>query len=356
MNSGFKNILGYRGVSAAMVAGQRTPLGLVNGVQTHRIWVTITGLLTISASAGPVIINRGSLAAAFQFFLNENGTDTWQQDGRIAAFVMQMLSPDNVQPNLRLTSTANGAYQLKERICLYAVSPIAAVPRETAYMEADPRQRFELQAALNANPVAQIATGVTATLTGVTFSVTQDYVANETNLPQLRPRIREQIETITGANPAYPSYIRTNNRIRGIIIQQDTVGAGEVSDIINSLAVRGDNGDLIGPQPIPMDDLAAMQELEFGGAVYNGAAGAPTSPNPANGAYLAFYYQKHGRLNSVLYPWRDYTNFRIEFNCQPSVTAGATSSQIRLQILELERPSPVAGRNLVTPDLPAYLK
>jgi hypothetical protein len=355
MQSGFKNILNYRGASNVLTAGQRTAMPLVNGVQTQRLWVTVTGTLTITASAGPVILNRGSLLGALTFFVNENGTDVWQQDGRIAGFVTQCFAPSNVLPNLRLTSTANAAYALKERVCLFASSPIAAVPRETAFLESDPRQRFELQVLLAANGVANIASGVTATLTNVQFSIEQDYNATETALPILRPRIREQVETISGANPAYPSYIKSNNRIRGIIIQQDTTGAGEVNDIINSLAIRGDNGDLIGPQPVPMEDLAAMQQLEFGGAVYNGAAGAPTAPSPANGAYLMFHYQKFGRLKNVLFPWRDYTNFRIEFNCQPSVTAGAGTSNIRIQLLELERPAPVAGRNLVTPTLPAWL-
>jgi hypothetical protein len=350
MNSGYKKILNFRGTTPTMTAGSRSTIDLINGVQTHGFWVTVTAQLDITV-AGTSIVNGGSILAALTFFLNQNGEDIWQQDGLIAGFIMQCYSQSVVTANVRAANAGvQAATLLNERVYLYATNPYSVIPRETAFQENDPRQRFQLQPLLAANPYAQVIRAGTGTITNVQVSVEHEYVANISALPFLRPRIREQVEPVNGTNPFLPSFVKTNNRIRGLIIKQETDVAGLVGDIINSVALRGDNGDLFGPQQIPYDDLAHKQETEFGGAAYN-AAGTIVKKS------LVFInFQTWGRLANVLYPWRDYLNFRLEFNCQPSVTAGATNSRIRIQLLELERAQPVAGRNIVTPTLPAFLE
>ena len=61
----------------------------------------------------------------------------------------------------------------------------------------------------------------------------------------------------------------------------------------------------------------------------------------------------------MLFPLRDYRNFRAMLDAQPSVTAGvgAGTSIVRALLVELEVPEPNGNRLLVRPGgLPAYLR
>lgn len=356
-NSGYKMIQNFRGAvnpNPMVPGGGRGSVDLINGVQTHGFWVTVTAQLDVTVNCTSVI-NGGDILAACQFFLNMNGEDVWQMDGLIAGFLTQCYAPSLVGNRL-IPANANiqAAKVLRSQAFLWAVNPMAVIPRETTFQENDPRQRFQLQVNLNGATAAALAGSVlnvgagTAAITNLTVAVEQHYVAGETALPFFRPRIREQVDPVNAANPALPSRIYTNNRIRALVIKQETDGAGLVTDIITALAIRGDNGDLWGPQQIPLVDAVRQMEVQLGGGV------SALSPYP-NGSLLFLNFQPYGRLASVLYPYRDVPNFRIEYNCLPSVTAGATNSRIRTSIIELERPAPVQDRNLVTPTLPDFL-
>ena len=356
-NSGYKQILNFRGSAnpnPLVPGGGRGSIDLINGVQTHGFWVTVTAQLDVTVNCTSVI-NGGDILAALTFFLNQNGEDVWQMDGLIAGFLTQCMAASLVG-NKVIPANANvqAATLLRSTCFLWSVNPWSVVPRETAFLENDPRQRFQLQVNVNgatsaaaAATILRIGAGA-ATLTNIAVAIEQEYVANEVALPFFRPRIREQVDPVAAANPALPSRIYTNNRVRGLVIKMETDIAGLVTDIISGLAIRGDNGDLWGPQQVPWVDAVRKMETEFGGGV------SATSPYP-NGSMLFINFQKYGRLASVLYPYRDLANFRIEYNATPSVTAGATNSRIRTSIIELERPAPVQDRNLISPTLPDFL-
>jgi hypothetical protein len=358
MNSGYKMIQSNRAAmnpSPLVAGGGRAAVDLINGVQTHGFFVTVTGQLDVTVNCTSVI-NGGDVLGALTFFLNMNGEDVARWDGLISGFMTQVLAPSLVGNRL-IPANANiqAATVVRSQAFLWMVNPQAVIPRETAFQENDPRQRFQLQAEITSGATAAAAAaGIlrigagAATLTNITVNVEQHYVANETALPFFRPRIREQVDSVAAANTAMPSRIFTNNRIRGLCIKQETDGAGLVTDIITALALRGDNGDIWGPQQVPWVDAVRQMELQYGGGV------SATSPYP-NGSLLYINFQPYGRLASVLYPYRDVPNFRVEYNCLPSVTAGATNSRIRTSIIELERPAPVQDRNIVTPTLPDFL-
>lgn len=356
-NSGYKMIRNFRGAmnpNPLVPGGGRGSVDLINGVQTHGFLVQVTAQLDVTVNTSGVI-NGGDILSALSFFLNMNGEDIWQMDGLIAGFLTQCYAPSLVGNRLiPANGNVQAATQLRSQCFLWSVNPMAVIPRETAFQENDPRQRFQLQVALNGATAAALSGSIlnltlgTAAITNVNVQVTQIYSAGETALPFFRPRIREQVDAVNAANPALPVRIYTNNRIRALVIKQETDVAGLVNDAILSLAIRGDNGDIWGPQPVPWLQAVREMEVEMGGGV------SALSPYP-NGSMLLLNFQPYGRLASVLYPYRDVPNFRIEYNCLPSVTANAVNTRIRTSIIELERPAPVQDRNLVTPTLPDFL-
>ena len=145
-------------------------------------------------------------------------------------------------------------------------------------------------------------------------------------------------QKVSGADKALDIFLRPYNYLRGLVLQQDTT-IGEVSDIINGLQLHGDRREVIGPEMNDWSLLTQAQENDWGGNIL----GAP--------AYLYVNFQRGGRLGNVWNPQQD-SNLRLTVDCQPSVVAGATTSTIRVAMLELERdPAAVdlAGVSLVSP-------
>lgn len=306
------------------VAGDRAFSRLINAVQSHYVELVVTGILTIAGGAATAIRNRGSILAAFdEIGIDENGTDRHIMTGRVARVLSEMASARTIAPT-RLTNTAAAAYNLRETIRLYFAHPFSAVPRETAFLEHDTRQLLQafvkLAASGGADKIAKVGGAVTATLTGLKVNVTHGYDAQESDRPYFIPITRQLVIPVAGAAANLQAFIKTSNAIRAIVVSQEDTGEGEVSDIINGLAFRGDFRDLIGPGERKWLDMVDAQQLEFGGDM--------TSP-----AHVGLNFQTHGRLAAVLNPNQD-NNLRFEFDCQPSVS-GSGSSQIRVTTVEL---------------------
>jgi hypothetical protein len=140
--------------------------------------------------------------------------------------------------------------------------------------------------------------------------------------PWLSPYIRQIVAQVAAANPNQRIDLRATRYLRGLLIQQDTTGEGEVSDIINSVILRGDRKSIIGDGGVPFRDLQQAQAYEMGGAL------------PAG--YLWIDFARYGRLSTLWNPNQD-TNLRLELNVQPSVTGTPVSSLVRVIMVEYEK-------------------
>ena len=340
----------------AGVAGQRVFSRLINGVQTHYVQLRSTGVVTVT-TALTAVRNKGSIWSAWQFIgLDENGRDRVLIDGRALRALSEAFAINQLSAT-RLTSTVTGATTLVESARIYFAHPLCAAPAETVFKERDPRQTLQIFAQLASdNGTAEIATGGAISYsTTPSIAIEHGYDDITGELPIFIPSIRQQVVSVASANAQLTEFIKTSNFIRGILIQQDDAGAGEVGDIINSFAFRADGDDIYGPGVITWDDLERGQEFEFGGNVYTffgsptlaGGASPGGSPGVGLGAssYLMMNFQQNGRLANVVSP--ALLNLRFEFNVSTSGAAGTTGNKIRLTILELER---VAG--LVTDRIP----
>ena len=361
-----------KGATSALVANQPQNIDLTTGVQNRRLLMTVTATVTVANQDGAARVrNRGSvLALISELAVSEGGYDTWQQvDARMLGFLTGILSaaPRTQSLNaVRLSDqalAANAAYNLKEYAVINFGNPLGVSENETFYLEANASQRFQLRVTTNADATRIFAANAgttTVALSNIIVTLEQDYSITEPGLPYLKPQWRTQTLPVPSASAQLQQLILTQNRLRGIVIQQDTTGVGEVTDIINSFALRGDNADIIGPNQINYAEWRSYHATKYAGAdVADGVLGALTGPittKDTSNAYGFMDFQPDGRLSSLAYPNAQFTNLRFEFNCQPSVVAGAASSVIRIALLEMARPQPVAGKNMVTVELPPFLQ
>lgn len=334
-----------RGIMQVPTAGGlRGQLRLLNNKRTLRLYVTVKAQVQITTLA-TAVINKGNAAALLKLFINENGKDRVAVDGRVASHLTACYAA-NTPTNTRLSAVAVATYNLVERIVLHFSPRQSVVPSETCFAENSPTAPLFIEAEAYAGGFAKLLTGGAGTINSLTVEVEQEFV-DEANapLPYFITTMREQTENVSGVNSAFPIFVRTANKLRGVVITQDS-DAGEVSDILTTVALRGDNGDIIGPNPITFDDFAQMMENEFAGQVYNPA----DATRKCSHVFLNF--QQDGRLSRLIDPYRDYTNLRFEFG---TATSAAANPRVRLTYIELERPTPVDGRVLVTPYLPKEL-
>lgn len=319
-------------IDPTVVGQSRQYSDLLNGTQTRWIDFVLSATITIGTAAAAAILNRGSLLAAVNSMgVEENGTDRIVIDGRVARFYAEVSSPSALTAQ-RLTSTAVGATQLRELVRVYFAHPFSINPMETAYVEQNVLAKLQAFVLLAESSATKIATpgggGGTVVLSNVTVTVAQKHDRFMAPVkPLFVPFIKQYVDTVVGADALHTIPIKTPRYIRFMFISQETSTSGEVNDIVNSLALRGDARDIIGPTMQAMQDLDNAMEAEYGGAVYA----------TANHAHLALQFAENGRLTGCINPLQD-TNLRIEANVQPSASAG--SSLIRITTLELER---VAG-------------
>lgn len=329
----------YAAGAASVDSGQRQYNRLLAQGQTHFLTVVLTAVLAVTAN-GTAVLNRGSLMAAFdEMGIVENGRDRQNIDPRILRYIAEAAAPSTTTA-VRATVATVQTTNLKETFRVYFAHPYSLNPRETAFLVRDPSTDYSFFHKLNGtnNGVAKIIAGGTATLQSVAVKVTQDFDEYEVERPQFLPTIRMITQKVAGTDKALDVYLRPNNYLRGLVIQQDT-NVGEVTDIVNGLQLHGDRREVIGPEMVDWDTLKRAEEYDWGGNVLGA------------GAYLYINFQRNGRLASVWNPQQD-ANLRLTFDCQQSVTSGATTSTIRIAMLELERdPSVVdlAGKPLVGP-------
>lgn len=317
------------------IAGQRVTSDLKNGFKNY--WIRLVARATVQVAVAPAtaLRNRGSVFAMFdEIGIDENGTDRHLYDGRMLRFISEVHAPsalDSVRAQVAI-----GTYNLEEQATLFFSHPLAAAPEETSYREIDARQKLQVFAKLNATPSARIFNvgGATVTISNISIDVKQVFDDRSPTVPLFIPVARQMLFEVSGTNPLATEYIKTSRFTRGIAIMQDTDTDGEVSDIINALALRGDNRDIIGPQQISFRDLVLDQEAIYGGAVTQ------------QGGYLFLNFQENGKLSNIINPADD-VNLRFEFDWK--VSAGAGTSRVRVALLELERTAGLVAKELPFP-------
>jgi hypothetical protein len=349
---GFRNIMQPKG-SVVAVANQDAFIQLVNSVQTIRLLVSLTAVMTITAPV-TTIQGTGSLSQAVRIGLVDAGTDRVRVEGKSLLFIANCWAPSAVTETA-ITTTGNQVTTMLCRFPVWFASPFSANPMEAAFLERDPNTVLQFAVfQKSTTPASFIVAGGTAVLGAITASVTQEAQFNRTTLPYYIPTMREVTMPVTNANANMDFILNTKlNKLRGILLAQDT-NVGTVNDIIqptSSLALLGDNAQLIGPQLIPIDQLAELQEFEFGGSVYPVTNASWLCSQ--RGAQIFFHFQKWGRLANLLNP-QEYTNLRFNVNVNVSAQVGATTSLLRATLLEMERP-PKAGDRAVVAPLPAAL-
>lgn len=328
--------------SMALAEGQRARALLLADRSTYSVDVTLEGQVDITGAV-TAILNRGSLFAALTAIgLEEEGGERWNVDARALRHYAEASAPSKLSAT-RLTNTAVGTYVLKEHMRIHFAHPLSVDPRETSYREHNPGLRLEVFFDLAAGAISRLVKGGAAQLSNVKVTVAEvsERLTDAGELPFFIPVVRMISMPVAQAQTDLTVEIKTTNRIRAMVVSQDTA-EGEVNDIIKSAILRGDNTFILGPEAQRWDDLARAQEYEFGGDVYE----------TAKGSHVCFNFQTHGKLGKVLYPAVQDRNMRFVFDAAPS--AGKAGSTIRVMLVELEHDNYQGpdGRRVTRADLP----
>lgn len=310
---------------AAPAANSTTKTDLVKKVRTLWFQFRVRARVTLGGGPATSILNRGSVLCGFdRLGIDEGGTRMIDADPRLLQMASQMLAPrDTDHGRVRLTQVADGAYNLEESVFLPFSSVQVAGPTESVYLERNPEKEFKafVQRAADSLVNRIVATPGTAVIDNITVEVVQRYDLERNKRTVLLPVIRQLEQVIAGASTRFPFKIDSTSYLQGMIVQQDTQSRGEVTDIINRLALRADGRDFIGPDPVPYEELQAAAQMEFSGDV-------------VSGGYLPIWFRKGGRLGNIVNA-NSLANFRLDLDCQPSVVAGAGTSIVRVLLLEL---------------------
>jgi hypothetical protein len=322
----FAEIISAAGQIVAPVANVVTKTELVRAVRNFVIDLRLRLTVTLAGGPATAILNGGTPWAAFdRVGLDENGTKRVDLDPRLAILWTAMFTgQDNDAGRVRATNLADGPYALEESIMLpFSGYPIAG-PAESVFLERNVNNAFSAFVTKGPDSVANrlVQTPGTAVTSGVTVEVAQRYDWERAKRTMLVPVVRQVELQIPAASTEMVFKIDSTRYLQGIIVQQDTSGAGEVSDIINRFALRADGRDLIGPGLVDYEQLQSLAQQEFAG---------PVVPRGA----LPLWFRKGGRLGNILNP-NALSNLRAVMNVQPSVTPGAGTSVVRLLLLELE--------------------
>lgn len=309
---------------------------LISGVKTLGLLFRLRATITLAGGPATALRRAGSAFGLIdQIGLEDNGRDVANMSGLMLRFLSQMVSAQHLTAT-RITSYANGATALEETAFLPFAWPQSVSPIETAFVERDPRNALQAFAVWNNTGTKLVATGGTAVLSAVTLTVQQVLDPDMGRQPVFIPEYRVISQPITASVINNPIYLKTNQFLRGLVIQQDT-DIGEVDDIITSLTIRDDSRDYVGPNPVLFEDLARAQELQFGGNMHAfGFDGSAAATQPNLNAYLGVNFQEAGRLSRALNPEAG-QNLRLEVTGLPSVTGGAATSSIRTLLMELTR-------------------
>lgn len=344
-----------KGTLAVPLTGARAQVILDNRKRTKRLIVTIAALLTVAGAPGGAVRNDGRLSSILTHAVNENGEDTYGPNR--AWMLRQLAEASAAQPLAAVTLPASGAlpiavYPLYEQYAINFGDPRIIGPSETDFMERDPSSFFTFDTfitpGINAvNSLVAPAGGSTITLSDVTVNVSQHYTdLAGANYPIYKPRTREELTTISGANPQELLYVKTQQRLRRLAIGAEatvTADGGVIitDDVILATRLIGDGGfNVIGPNQEAFENLVESQRADFGGDV------------TFRGAVLVSDFADNGRLSNTLYPQFQAPNFRYEASVQPSAIVGP--SRVVKLIEELTRPDAANGWAVVSPELPEW--
>lgn len=297
-----------------------------NNKRTERYQMRVTGQVDITV-AGTGLVNRGSILGALtDIGYNDGGTDKVVVDARLARFIAEALAPSALPATRLANAGIQAATLLSEIVPIWLSARGTINPNETKYVEVN-KQLQQQPFITPLRLITRLATGpaLAGTVTNLQATVEQVYDDLVATPPWLSNYVRQVVQDVAGANPSLRVDLRGSRYIRGIAIQQDSA-LGEVSDIINSLVLRGDTYSFFGENPIPFVDLQQMMTEEQGGAV--SAALAP--------GYLFIDFARYGRLSTMWNPYQD-TNLRLELNVQPSAIVGNSASKVRVALIEYER-------------------
>jgi hypothetical protein len=321
-------------------AGQFAKSQIFSGLRTGYFIVTLAGALT---TAGPItdIFNNGSLAALFTLLsVQENNDDVVLWDPRLSVGLTSAIAAGD-GANVRLNTLTPGTYNLREQIVIPFAWPLSGNEWETSFVEKNPQaptyvrlQPWGGYNPANAAGLAPILAGGTASLANLTVTIEQIADKNQVAYPPIfRPRFTQIINSVSAANAQLRTLLTTSAPQRGVLFMQDT-NVGMVNDIVNTYRILSDYQGIDAPNFVNYDRMARYQRQIFGGNVFQyGGIGV----DPAGGSMLFRNWQSGGRLSEIIVPDVMGQNFRIETNCQPSVTAGATSSNLVAGIISLEK-------------------
>ena len=303
-----------------------------SGVRTHAVRLTISQLLDITADASS-LRNRGSVLGLFdEVGVFVDGEDRFLADPRSLRALNEAFSvsalPHTRQVDLTAAATA---LTLTETIEIPMAYPRGAKPEETAFLERDIRQEMQVFVKYNGNAAKVVGGGTVGALAAPTIRVTQLYDSLRAELPLLRPAMRQIVRSVSAANTQEEIHIRGARYIGAIVIQQDS-DIGEVSDIINSIALYGDEGRAIIPQPLNLAAAVGQAAFDAGGDL-------------SSRSYFVLNFIRSGRLSHLLHPGA-YNNLRLVLDVQPSVTAGATNSRVRVTLYEFDRDTELTSAEL----------
>lgn len=330
-------------------ANQDAPSKIFSGFRNHNFRMRIRGTETLAGGPATRLKNAGSpWARVSSIRLDEAGTERWNLSGMEARFLSELVAPRGLSRNQRIATLADGAQALEESIFLPAAWPLSIKPEETAWLERNAKNATNLTVRWNndATPTNPLVT-TAGTITPSAYSVTIEQDFDDAKEPDpaggLRlirpiflPRYRVIQQQIAAANAELPIEILTDKFLRAIVIHQVT-NVGDVDDIVNSLALISDDRELIGRMTNAEDVFRSAQQEFAGNLEAFGNSGSAAQPD--QGCYIPISFQKSGQLARILNPRTD-INLRLILNVQPSVVAGATTSFVRVLLVELER---VAG-------------
>lgn len=347
-----------KGTVSVPLTGARASVQLDNRKRTDRLIITIAATLTVAGAVAGAVRNGGRLSALLSHAVNENGEDTY---GPSRAYMLRQLAEYDAMSPLAATTLPASAnlpiavYPLYEQYEIGFASRRIVGPSETAFMERDPNSYLYLDTFLtpgfNAANTLVAPAGATLTLSGITVTVEQVYAdLGGAAYPFFKPRLREQLQTVSGTNPSEMINVRTQQRLRRVALASEHVVAADggviiTDDVILATRLIGDGGfNVIGPNQSNWTNLVQSQRAVAGGdSTYEGTA-------------FISDFADHGRLANTIFPFYQAPNFRYEASVQVSPSSGAGTSRTVQVIEELTRPEASNGWAVVSSELPEWAR
>lgn len=311
--------------------GQRKTSKIENNHRIEKLQLVVTGQVDLTV-AGTGLRNRGSILAALSDVgFTDAGVDKLVAEARMARFFADYFSSSALNKTRLTGAGVQAATQLREVLPLWLCAPHTIDPGDTKYVEAD--KLAELLAFITPNRVIGrlVAGAPTGTITNLQANVEMVYDDDVADAPLLQSFVRQIVKTVDSANTDFEIPIADPRYLQRLVIMQES-DEGEVSDIINSVIIRGDRGSVFGDKAIPWRDLVDMMAQE-------GGPGASETQ-----AYALVDFLRYGRLSTQYDPTQD-TNLRVVLDVQKSVTGVATGSKVRVGLWLAQR-TPTTTRPL----------